>query len=54
MKQTLWAQKDLDRRGWGDDHRIGLTVANAGCAPVHLFWPKDAIGDEVDFRFERN
>ena len=54
VKQTLWAQKDLDQRGWGADHRIGLTVANDGCAPVHLFWPSDAVGDEVDFRYERN
>lgn len=54
VKQTLWAQKDLDQRGWGNDHRIGLTVANDGCTPVRLFWPKDAIGDEVDFHYERN
>ena len=54
VKQTLWAQKDLDQRGWGADHRIGLTVANDGCTPVRLFWPTDAIGDEVDFRYERN
>jgi hypothetical protein len=54
VKQTLWSQKDLDQRGWGDDHRIGLTVVNDGCPPVHLFWPRDAIGDEVDFRFERD
>jgi len=52
--QTLWSQKDLDQRGWGADHRAGLTIANNGCAPVHLFWPKDATGDEVDFRYERN
>jgi hypothetical protein len=54
VKQTLWAQKDLDQRGWGVDHRIGLTIANDGCTPVRLFWPGDAIGDEVDFRYERN
>ncbi len=54
VKQTLWAQKDLDQRGWGDDHRIGLTIANDGCTPVRLFWPKAAFGDEVDFRYERN
>jgi len=54
VRQTLWTQKDRDQRGWGDDHRIGLTVANDGCPPVRLFWPGDAIGDEVDFRYERN
>ena len=54
VKQTLWAQKDLDQRGWGADHRIGMTVANDGCTPVRLFWPTDAIGDEIDFRYERN
>lgn len=54
VKQTLWAQKDLDQRGWGADHRIGLTISNDGCTPVRLFWPSDAIGDEVDFRYERN
>ena len=54
VKQTLWAQKYLDQRGWGDDHRIGLTIANDGCAPVRLFWPKDDTGDEVDFHYERN
>jgi len=52
--QTLWPQTDLDQKGWGADHRVGLTIANAGCAPVRLFWPKEAIGDEVDFRYERN
>ena len=54
VKQTLWAQKDLDQRGWSADHRIGLTIANDGCPPVHLFWPSDAVGDEVDFRYEKN
>ncbi len=54
VRQTLWAQKDLDQRGWGDDHRIGLTISNEGCTPLHLFWPKDAFGDEVDFHPERN
>ena len=37
VRQALWAQKDLDRKGWGADHRIGLTVATDGCAPVQLF-----------------
>ena len=54
VKQTLWAQKNLDQRGWSADHRIGLTVANDGCAPVRLFWPSDAVGDEVDFHYEKN
>ena len=54
VTQALWAQKDLDHKGWGADHRIGLTVANDGCPPVHLFWPGDATGDEVDFHQERN
>ena len=54
VHQALWAQKDLDRRGWGGDHRIGLTVAADGCPPVQLFWPAGDGGDEVDFRYERN
>ncbi len=54
VRQSLWAQKDLDRKGWGADHRIGLTIATDGCAPVQLFWPSGDGGDEVDFHYERN
>ena len=54
VHQTLWAQKDLDRKGWGADHRIGLTVSTDGCAPVQLFWPAGETGEEVDFHYERD
>ncbi len=54
VRQALWSQKDLDDKHWDGDHRVGLTVSDGACAPVHLFWPKDASGDEVDFTFERH
>ncbi len=53
VRQTLTSQADLDRKGWGADHRIGITVESGGCAPVRLFWPAGDTGDEVDFRYAR-
>ena len=54
VKQTLWSQKDIENMGWGPDHRVSLTVDDGDTDPYWLFWPKDAIGDEVDFHLERN
>ena len=54
VKQTLWAQKDIDNMRWGPDHRVSLTVEDGDSDPFWLFWPKNAIGDEVDFHLERN
>jgi hypothetical protein len=54
VKQTLWAQKDIDRMRWGSDHRVSLTIEDGDSDPFWLFWPKDAVGDEVDFHLERD
>ena len=54
VRQALWSQKDLDDKHWDGDHRVGITVSDGTCQPVHLFWPKMALGDEIDFIFERH
>lgn len=53
VRQALWSQKDLDDKHWDGDHRVGITVSDGSCEPVHLFWPRNASGDEADFIFER-
>lgn len=55
IEETHWTLEDL-AYVYDDPTKgrpVSITLAGSDCDPPWLFWPKDAIGEEVQFDFAR-